>query len=62
MAIATEADLGEGATTKAIAEVDVLHYQVEVNKRGLSVGALTTTLNERWENGRGPPRPAGGIG
>ncbi len=50
-AIATEADLNDGAATKAIAELDALHYQVEVNKRGLSVSALTTTLNERWENG-----------
>ncbi len=50
-AIAAEADLGEGAATEAIAEVDALHYQVEVNKRGLSVSALTTTLNQRWENG-----------
>ena len=50
-AIAAEADLGEGAAAKAIAELDALHYQVEVNKRGLSVSALTTTLNQRWENG-----------
>ncbi len=49
--IATEAELGEGAATKAIAEVEGMHYLVEVNKRGLSVSALTTTLNERWENG-----------
>lgn len=50
-AIAAEADLDEGAATKAIAELEALHYLVEVNKRGLSVNALTTTLNERWENG-----------
>ena len=50
-AIATEADLDEGAATKAIAELEAMHYLVEVNKRGLSVSALTTTLNERWENG-----------
>jgi hypothetical protein len=28
-----------------------MHYQVEVNKRGLSVKSLTKTLNARWENG-----------
>ncbi len=50
-AIATDADLEEGVATMAIAEVDALQYQVEVNKRGLSVSALTTTLNQRWENG-----------
>ena len=49
-AIATEADLGEGAT-KTIAELEAMHYLVEVNKRGLSVSSLTTTLNQRWENG-----------
>ena len=50
-AIAAEADLDEGAATKAIAELEAMHYLVEVNKRGLSVSSLTTTLNERWENG-----------
>lgn len=35
----------------AIAEAEALHYQVEVNKRALSVNALTKTLNERWDNG-----------
>ncbi len=50
-AIATAADLDEGAAAKAVAELENLHYQVEVNKRGLSVSSLTTTLNERWENG-----------
>ena len=48
--IAAEGDVAEMAE-KAIAEADALHYQVEVNKRGLSAGALTKTLNERWENG-----------
>ena len=50
-AIAAEADLDEGAATKAITELEAMHYLVEVNKRGLSVSALTTTLNERWDNG-----------
>ena len=50
-AIATEADLGGGVATKTIAELEAMHYLVEVNKRGLSVSSLTTTLNERWENG-----------
>ena len=50
-AIAAEVDLDEGAATKAIAEVEAMHYLVEVNKRGLSVSSLTTTLNERWKNG-----------
>ncbi len=50
-AIAAEADLAEGMATQAIGEADALHYQVEVNKRGLSVSALTTTLNQRWQNG-----------
>ncbi len=49
--IAAEADLGEGVATQAITEVEALHYHVEVNKRGLSVRALTTALNQRWENG-----------
>ena len=46
-AIATEADVDP----KSIAELENLHYQVEVNKRGLSVSSLTTTLNQRWDNG-----------
>ena len=50
-AIATETDLGEGPAAKAIAELEAMHYLVEVNKRGLSVSSLTTTLNQRWENG-----------
>ncbi|HWC11955.1 MAG TPA: hypothetical protein VG455_12110 [Acidimicrobiales bacterium] len=41
----------ESAASDAIAEAEALHYQVEVNKRGLSVTALTKTLNERWANG-----------
>ena len=49
--VAVDADLGEGMAAKAIAEADALHYQVEVNKRGLSVNALTNVLNQRWENG-----------
>ncbi len=49
--IADEADLNEGMATKAIDEAEALHYDVVVNKRGLSVAALTSTLNERWENG-----------
>ena len=42
---------GADAAAETIAEVDAMHYQVEVNKRGLSVTALTKTLNDRWENG-----------
>ncbi|MDP9388737.1 MAG: hypothetical protein M3Q48_12690 [Actinomycetota bacterium] len=49
--IAAEGELGQGVANRAIAEVEALHYQVEVNKRGLSVTALTKTLNDRWENG-----------
>ena len=41
----------EGATAEAIEEAEAMHYQVEVNKRGLSVAALTKTLNQRWDNG-----------
>ena len=37
--------------TNAIEEAEGLHYQVEVNKRALSVSALTKTLNDRWANG-----------
>jgi hypothetical protein len=48
---ATEAGLGDGMAAEAIARVDALHYEVEVNKRGLSVKSLTRTLNERWDNG-----------
>lgn len=50
-AIAAEAELDEGVATRAIADAEALHYDVEVNKRGLSVSALTKTLNARWENG-----------
>lgn len=49
--IAADADLEEGMATSAIADAEALHYQVEVNKRGLSVGALTKVLNDRWANG-----------
>ena len=50
-AIATETDLGDGSAAKAIAELEAMHYLVDVNKRGLGVSSLTTTLNQRWENG-----------
>lgn len=49
--IADDADLGQGTAAKAIAEAEELHYQVEVNKRGLSVNSLTKSLNQRWDNG-----------
>ena len=45
------AEAGPGVAAEAIAEVEAMHYQVEVNKRALSVTALTKTLNDRWENG-----------
>jgi hypothetical protein len=48
--IADEAG-AESAAADAIAEAEAMHYHVEVNKRGLSVTALTKTLNERWANG-----------
>jgi len=48
---AAEAELGDGLAAGAIAEAESLHYDVEVNKRGLSVKTLTKTLNARWENG-----------
>lgn len=48
---ATEAELGDGVAAAAIAKAEALHYDVEVNKRGLSVRALTKSLNERWDNG-----------
>ncbi len=41
----------QAAARDAIAEAEAMHYQVEVNKRGLSVTALTKALNERWANG-----------
>ena len=49
--IAADADLGDGLAERAIEAADELHYQVEVNKRKLSVTALTNTLNDRWRNG-----------
>lgn len=48
---AAQAGLGDGVATDAIAKAEALHYDVEVNKRGLSVKALTRTLNDRWDNG-----------
>jgi hypothetical protein len=48
--IAAEAP-GDGVAAEAIAEVEAMHYQVEVNKRGLSTTALTKVLNQRWDNG-----------
>jgi len=48
---AAQAGLGDGVAADAIAKAEALHYDVEVNKRGLSVKALTRTLNERWDNG-----------
>ena len=41
----------EGLAGKAVDAADERHYQVEVNKRSLSVTALTKTLNERWDSG-----------
>lgn len=41
----------KGTARAAAAAAQPLHYDVEVNKRGLSVKALTRTLNERWEDG-----------
>ena len=49
--VVEEAGLDEGVAAKAVETAEERHYQVEVNKRGLSVTALTKTLNERWENG-----------
>lgn len=50
---AAEAGLrdGDGMAATAIARAEAHHYEVEVNKRGLSVKALTKTLNERWDDG-----------
>lgn len=45
------AEAGSDGAAEAIAEIEAMHYQVEVNKRGLSVTALTKTLNDRWDNG-----------
>ncbi len=41
----------ESVAAEAIAETASMQYQVEVNKRGLSVSSLTKTLNQRWDNG-----------
>ncbi len=41
----------ESVAAEAIAETASMHYQVEVNKRGLSVSNLTKILNQRWDNG-----------
>ena len=49
--IAAQADLDEGMAAKAITDAEALHYDVEVNKRGLSVSALAEALNDRWANG-----------
>lgn len=49
--VAAEADVGGGMAERAIAEMEELHYLAEVNKRGLSVTALTKTLNDHWDNG-----------
>lgn len=46
-----EADVEEGIAARAVAEAEERHYQVEVNKGGLSVSALTKTLNDRWDSG-----------
>lgn len=40
-----------GAAAKAVTSEEPLHYEAVVNKRGLSVAALTKTLNGRWEDG-----------
>ena len=49
--IVEDAELEDGVAAKAVEKAEERHYQVEVNKRGLSVNALTKTLNERWEAG-----------
>lgn len=48
---AQEADLSDGLAASAIAQVEELHYQVVVNKRGFGASRLTKVLNERWDNG-----------
>ena len=48
--IVDEAD-AQGAAADTIAQVEAMHYQVEVNKRRLSVNGLTKVLNDRWDNG-----------
>ena len=49
----TKKAAGAAATTaaKAVTREEPLHYDAVVNKRGLSVNALTKTLNARWEDG-----------
>ncbi len=49
--IVEETGLDEGVAAKAVEKAEERHYQVEVNKRALSVSSLTKTLNERWESG-----------
>ena len=49
--IVDEAGIDEGIASKAVEKVEDQHYQVEVNKRALSVNGLTKALNERWDNG-----------
>ncbi len=49
--VAEDADLQEGTAAEAIEKAEALHYDVVVNKRSMSVRALTRTLNDRWENG-----------
>lgn len=40
-----------GKAAGAVARAEPLHYDVEVNKRALSVKGLSRALNDRWENG-----------
>jgi hypothetical protein len=49
--VAADARLGDGLAASAIADVEALHYQVEVNKKRLNVATLTDALNDRWANG-----------
>lgn len=49
--IVEDVGLDEGVAAKAVVEAEERHYQVEVNKRAVSVNGLTKALNERWENG-----------
>src|SRR5215210_1329958 len=49
--IVDDVGLDDGVATKAVEAAEERHYQVEVNKRALSVAGLTKTLNERWDNG-----------
>ena len=52
-ATATKETTKKAAKTaaKAVTKDEPLHYDAVVNKRGLSVAALTKTLNGRWEDG-----------